>query len=80
VPNSAKENEVIPVVDIENKPLMLCSEKRSRLFMERKEATHFWKFDTFCIKLTKEFSSRVLQGLSVGFDFGSKREGFTEKI
>jgi RRXRR protein len=74
-----KENEVVPVVDQENKPLMPCSEKRARLLMERKQAVHFWKFGIFCIRLTKEPSSRVFQDLSVGIDPGSKREGFTAK-
>jgi hypothetical protein len=73
------EIKMVPVVDRENKPLMPCSEKRARLLLERKQATHFWKVGIFCIRLTKESSSRGVQDLSVGIDPGSKREGFTAK-
>ena len=47
--------------------------------MERKQATHFWRSGIFCIRLTKEPSSRNFQDISVGIDPGSKREGFTAK-
>jgi hypothetical protein len=74
-----KRSKVVPVVDRENKPLMPCSEKRARLLLERKHASHFWKSGIFCIRLTKEPSNRELQDISVGIDPGSKREGFTAK-
>jgi hypothetical protein len=58
---------------------MPCSEKRARLLMDRNQAKPFWKAGIFCLRLTKDPSSRTLQDLSVGIDPGSKREGFTAK-
>lgn len=47
--------------------------------MERGQARPFWKVGVFCIRLTKEPSDREAQGIAVGIDPGSKREGFTAK-
>lgn len=70
---------MVPVVDLNNVPLMPCMEKRARLLMERGQAKPFWKVGIFCIQLTKEPSARNYQDISVGIDPGSKREGFTAK-
>ena len=70
---------MVPVVDINQIPLMPCSEKRARLMVKSGKATPFWKKGIFCIRLNKEPSSRVIQSIAVGIDPGSKKEGFTVK-
>lgn len=70
---------MVPVVDLNQVPLMPCSEKRARRMIESKKATPFWKRGIFCIRLNKEPSSRVNQPLAVGIDPGSKKEGYTVK-
>ena len=68
---------MVPVVDLNQKPLMPCSEKRAKLLMARKEATGFYKKGIFCIRLNREPSQRNYQDIAITVDPGSKREGFT---
>ncbi len=70
---------MVPVVDIQNKPLMPCSEKRARQMIQSRKATPFWKKSIFCIRLNSEPSGRNLQKIAVGIDPGSKKEAFTVK-
>lgn len=70
---------MVPVIDQNQKPLMLCSEKRARKMVETKKATPFWKRGVFLIRLNAEPSARNIQNIAVGIDPGSKREGFTVK-
>ena len=74
-----RDQEVVPVIDSTQKPLMPCSEKRARQMVESKKATPFWTKGTFCVRLNVEPSARNLQQVAVGIDPGSKREGFTIK-
>ena len=66
----------VPVVDLEQRPLMPCSPKRARKLIARRDATPFWRHRIFCIRLNREPSARHLQTIIVGVDPGSKREGY----
>src|SRR5258708_3189000 len=68
---------MVPVISINNKPLMPCSEKRARLMMDRKEAKAYWQKGKFCIKLLKKVKRPKFQPVALGIDPGSKREGYT---
>jgi hypothetical protein len=52
---------MVPVLDVNNIPLMPCSEKRARLLMERGKAKPYWQNNIFCIKLLVEPSARNYQ-------------------
>src|ERR1700676_2507046 len=69
----------VPVVDINNKPLMptICS--RAKSWMKFGKATGFLKRGLFCVRLNQEPSAREFQEIALGIDPGSKREGFTVK-
>src|SRR5271157_4280751 len=69
----------VPVVDLNQTPLMPCSERRARRMVESGKATPFWKKRIFCIRLNVEPSARNMQPIAVGIDPGSKKEGFTVK-
>jgi hypothetical protein len=68
---------MVPVLDINKVPMMPCSEKRARKFMDKKEAKPYWQHGIFCIMLLKEPSNRNYQKVVAGIDPGSKREGYT---
>jgi len=68
---------MVPVLDNNKMPLMPCSEKRARKLMLNMQAIPYWQSGIFCIKLTKEPSSRKYQEVVLGIDPGSKREGYT---
>lgn len=70
---------MVPVVDINQIPLMPCSEKRARRMIQSRKATPFWKKGIFCIRLNQEPSSGATQPIAVGIDPGSKKEGYTVK-
>lgn len=70
---------MVPVVDINQIPLMPCSEKRARRMIESRNGTPFWKKGIFCIRLNKDPSARTTQPIAVGIDPGSKKEGYTVK-
>ena len=67
----------VPVLDINKRPLMPCTEKRARRLMERGEAKPYWKQGIFCIILQREPSGRDMQDVAIGIDPGSKRTGVT---
>ena len=69
----------VPVVDLNQKPLMPCSEKRARKMIESGKGTPFWKKGVFCVRLNVEPSARNYQEVAVGIDPGSKEEGVTVK-
>jgi hypothetical protein len=69
----------VPVVDINNRPLMPTTSWRARKWIKSGKATPFWKRGVFCVRLNQEPSDRQLQPVAVGIDPGSKREGFTVK-
>lgn len=68
---------MVPVVDLDQKPLMPCSEKRARKLMEQGKATGFFKKGIFAIRIDFEPSFRNYQDIAVTVDPGSKREAFT---
>lgn len=69
----------IPVIDMNQKPLMPTIPARARRWIESGKATPFWKRGIFCVRLNTEPSSRNSQEVAVGIDPGSKKEGFTIK-
>jgi hypothetical protein len=69
----------VPVVDLNQKPLMSTSGKKARKLIEKGEATPFWNHGVFCIRLNREPSARNIQLIAVGIDPGSKKEGFSIK-
>ena len=70
----------VPVVDRNQKPLMPTTPSRARRWIKSKEATPFWKKGVFCIRLNRNPSGIEKQGIVVGIDPGSKKEGFTVKL
>ena len=68
----------VPVVDINQKPLMPTKPSRARRMIISKKATPFFKKGIFCIRLNKKVEDNK-QEIAVGIDPGSKREGFTVK-
>jgi hypothetical protein len=67
----------VPVVDQEQHPLMPTTPSRARRWIKSGKATHFWKGDLFCVRLNVEPSAQKVQPIAVGFDPGSKREGYS---
>src|ERR1700690_2105702 len=67
----------VPVVDRNQKPLMPTTPSRARRWIKSKEATPFWKKGVFRIRLNRDPSGVEKQGIVVGIDPGSKKEGFT---
>ena len=68
----------IPVLDINNEPLMPCSPARARKLIKSRKAKKKWLKNIFHIQLIdrkKEDSS--FQKITMGVDPGSKFEGFT---
>lgn len=69
----------VPVVDLENRPLMPTTPSRASRWIKSGKATPFWRKGIFCVRLNVEPSNRNSQPIAVGVDPGSKREGFTVK-
>lgn len=69
----------VPVVDLDNKPLMPTSPARARRWVKSGKATPFWKRGIWCVRLNSEPSARNVEELVLAIDPGSKREGFTVK-
>jgi hypothetical protein len=69
----------VPVVDINQKPLMPTKPSRARRWIRARKATPFWKKGIFCVRLNVEPSARETQTIAVGIDPGSKKEGYTVK-
>ena len=70
---------MVPVLDLQMKPLMPCNPGRARFLMKNGKATGLWVKGVFCVRLNQEPSCKNLQTIAVGVDPGSKKEGFTVK-
>jgi hypothetical protein len=68
----------IPVVNLDNKPLMPTIPSRAKRMILSKIATPFWKKGVFCIRLNKKTEENK-QIIAAAIDPGSKKEGFTVK-
>ena len=69
----------VPVVDMNEVPLMPTSKKRAFKLIKNWEATPFKSKGIFCIRLNREPSARNMQDVVVAIDPGSKREGYSVK-
>ena len=69
----------VPVIDINQKPLMPTKPSRARRWIRERKATPFWKRGVFCVRLNVEPSASNVQDIVVGIDPGSKKEGFSVK-
>jgi len=69
----------VPVVDLNQKPLMPTHPNRAATWIKSGKATPFWKKGVFCVRLNVEPSDRKMQDVVVGIDPGSKKESFTVK-
>ena len=67
---------LVPVLSIDQKPLMPTSKHRAMRMVAKKEATPFWNRGVWCIRLNKVSSGFATQNIAVGVDPGSKKEGF----
>ncbi|HEV3250578.1 MAG TPA: RRXRR domain-containing protein, partial [Puia sp.] len=68
----------VPVINIDNQPLMPTTLLRAKRWILSKRATPFWKKGIFCIRLNEKVNE-IKQDIAVGIDPGSKKEGFTIK-
>jgi hypothetical protein len=71
--------QFVPVVDVNQNPLMPTTANRAASWIKTRKATPFWKKGIFCVRLNVEPSAREKQDIAVGIDPGSKWEGFTAK-
>jgi RRXRR protein len=71
--------QFVPVVDLNQRPLMPTTANRAARWIRSRKATPFWKRGVFCVRLNVEPTGRDRQEVAVGIDPGSKREGFTVK-
>ena len=69
----------VPVVDVQQKPLMPTTPSRARRWIRAGKATPFFRKGIFCVRLNAEPSARESQEIVVAVDPGSKREGYTVK-
>ena len=69
----------VPVVDLNQKPLMPTTPSRARRMIKSGKSTPFFKKGIFCIRLNQKPSDNKTQEIVIGIDPGSKREGFTVK-
>lgn len=75
-PNT-KMQKFVPVIDINQMPLMPTTRSRADQWVKSGKATPFWKKGIFCVRLNVEPSARNYQPVACGVDPGSKMEGFT---
>jgi len=69
----------VPVIDLNQKPLMPTTPNRAATWIRSGKATPFWKHGVFCVRLNVEPSARMIQPVTIGIDPGSKKEAFTAK-
>jgi len=69
----------VPVVNLENEPLMPTTPGRARKWGRSGKATPFFKKGVYCVRLNIEPSDHQKQDVCVGIDPGSKREAYTIK-
>src|SRR3990167_240836 len=68
----------VPVLNLDNQPLMPTTLLRARRWIASGKATPFWKKGVFCVRLNIKTEENK-QPIAVGVDPGSKKEGFTVK-
>ena len=68
----------VPVVNMDNQPLMPTTPSRARRWILSRKATPFWKKGVFCVRLNIRTLENK-QDIVVGIDPGSKKEGYTVK-
>jgi len=75
------QNNLIPVLSIDNIPLMPTTYVRAKKLIEQNKATPFKKLNLLCIKLKFEInnSSEQKEKIVIGIDPGSKKEAYTVK-
>ena len=73
------KNFFVPVVNLNQKPLMPTTLLRAKRWISTGKATPFWKKGIFCVRLNVEPSDNKKQDICVGIDTGIKREAFTVK-
>jgi len=71
--------QFVPVVDVQQNPLMPTTANRAAAWIKSRKATPFWKRGIFCVRLNVEPSAHNKQPIALGIDPGSKFEGFTVK-
>lgn len=71
--------QFVPVVDVQQNPLMPTTANRAASWIRSKKATPFWKRGIFCVRLNVEPSAREKQIVGGGIDPGSKWEGYSVK-
>jgi len=71
-------NYFVPVVNLDNQPLMPTNINRAFRWIKSKKATPFYKKGIFCVRLNVKTEENK-QYIAVGIDPGSKKEGFTIK-
>lgn len=69
----------VPVVDMNQRPLMPTTPSRARRWIKSRKATPFWKKGIFCVRLNIEPFNSTLDPVVVGIDPGSRKEAFTVK-
>lgn len=69
----------VPVLDLDNRPLMPTTPQRAKRWIKSGKATPFFRKGIFCVRLNTEPSARNFQPVAFCVDPGSKREGFTVK-
>jgi RRXRR protein len=67
----------VPVLDLDQCPLMPTTPARARRWLKSGKATAFWKGGLFSVRLNVNPSAREVQCIVVGIDPGSKREGYS---
>ena len=71
--------QYVPVIDLNQRPLMPTTSARADRWVKSGKATPFFRKGIFCVRLNVPPSARNLQPVAVGIDPGSKREGYTVK-
>lgn len=68
----------VPVLNLDNQPLMPTTNWRAARWITSGKATGFFKKGVFCVRLNVKTEENK-QNIAVGIDPGSKKEGFTIK-
>ena len=69
----------VPVVDMNNKPLMPTTPARARKWIKSRKATYFFVKGMFCVRLNVQPSGNFVQEIPRAVDPGSCKEAFTAK-
>lgn len=68
----------VPVVSLENKPLMPTIPSRARKWIKSGKATPFFKKGIFCVRLNEK-TNEITESIVIGLDTGKMKDGFTIK-